>query len=198
MRQAQRTSANRERGTWEPHNIKVTKEVYVDYLLSKVIPAIKQKWPDRGLNRRVRLQQDNARTHCEADHPDVIADGTVGRWDIRIQQQPHNSPDFNVLDLAFFRSLQSLQWRLAFPNNKQELINRVNQAWNEYPVEKVDDAFRSLVLCVDEAVKERGGNTYTIPHTNKERTRCENNGVLPARYRASEEACRVYEEMGIL
>ena len=198
MKQAQRNSPNRDRGTWEIHNINVTKEVYLDFMLNKVLPAVKQKWPDRGLNRRVRIQHDNAKTHFKKNHPLFLAAGSIGRWNITIQEQPPNSPDFNVLDLAFFRSLQSLQWRLAFPNNKEELLNRVMEAWENYPPPSIDSAFHSLVLCIDESVKNRGCNVYEIPHTNKEQTRRENNGVLPMRCPVSQQAREVYQDMGLL
>ncbi|XP_010236788.1 uncharacterized protein LOC100838703 [Brachypodium distachyon] len=47
---AQRTSVNRPRGTMVTKPLAVTKDVSRDYLVNKVLPAIKEKWPveERG------------------------------------------------------------------------------------------------------------------------------------------------------
>jgi hypothetical protein len=42
---AVRTSANRARGTMETKVVSVTYDVYLDYFITRVIPAIKAKWP---------------------------------------------------------------------------------------------------------------------------------------------------------
>jgi hypothetical protein len=42
---AQRGSRNRPRGTLETKLISVTKAVYKQFILNKVLPAIKEKWP---------------------------------------------------------------------------------------------------------------------------------------------------------
>jgi hypothetical protein len=47
-------------------------------------------------------------------------------FDIRLICQPPNSPDFNVLDLGFFRAIQTIQYK---KNAKtiQELLPAVQQ-----------------------------------------------------------------------
>lgn len=55
------------------------------------------------------MQQDNARPHNVNDDPELIAACTADGWDIRLVNQPPNSPDTNILDLGFFNSIQSLQ-----------------------------------------------------------------------------------------
>ncbi|RHY48231.1 hypothetical protein DYB30_011531 [Aphanomyces astaci] len=59
--QAERSSFNREAGTYETKSINVTKDVYRSFLVGKVLPAIVAKWPcDEKI---VKLQHDNARAH---------------------------------------------------------------------------------------------------------------------------------------
>ena len=48
---------------------------------------------------------------------------------IQLVQQPPNSPDMNVLDLGFFRSIQALQYQNAAYNVPQ-LLSAVNNAFN--------------------------------------------------------------------
>ena len=46
----------------------VTKEVYRDLLISKLLLAIVEKWPrmDR-LSRKIRIQQDGSKSHISTD-----------------------------------------------------------------------------------------------------------------------------------
>ncbi|KAF0694849.1 Aste57867_14313 [Aphanomyces stellatus] len=56
---AQRASVNRPAGTYETKPITVTKDVYREFIVDKVLPAIAAKWPK--IDRTVLLQHDNAR-----------------------------------------------------------------------------------------------------------------------------------------
>ena len=47
---------------------------------------------------------------------------------MQLVQQPSNSPDMNVLDLGFFRSIQALQFQKATYNVRQ-LLRAVNLAF---------------------------------------------------------------------
>jgi hypothetical protein len=61
--QAQRTSVNRPAGTMETKPVSVTAERYRQFLIEKVLPAIKARWPDR--ERDITIQQDGA---CVVTH----------------------------------------------------------------------------------------------------------------------------------
>ena len=55
-------SKNRPKGTLVWKNKVVTKEVYQDLLISKLIPSILEKWPRRDmLSRKICIQQDGAK-----------------------------------------------------------------------------------------------------------------------------------------
>ncbi|VFQ77118.1 unnamed protein product, partial [Cuscuta campestris] len=105
---AQRSSKNRPAGTLETKaEPTVNRDVMKRMLLTNLIPAIKQKWP--GSSRDIIIQQDNAKPHVDGNDPEIVAAAQEGDWNIQLKFQPPNSPDLNVLDLGFFRSIDSVQ-----------------------------------------------------------------------------------------
>ncbi|XP_023757888.1 uncharacterized protein LOC111906365 [Lactuca sativa] len=116
---AKRSNKNRIAGTLETKPIlSVNKEVTRSWLIEKVLPDIKAKWP-QGHIVPIFIQQDNANPHIDVNDskfPEVTSrDG----FDIRLCFQPPNSPDLNVLDLGFFRAIQSLQ--------EQEVLRTIDE-----------------------------------------------------------------------
>jgi hypothetical protein len=83
----------------------VTKEVSRDFLINKVLPDLKAKWPAEERGMPIYIQQDNARTHITVDDPAFVQAAQADGWDIRLTCQPPNSPDLNVLDLGFFAEI---------------------------------------------------------------------------------------------
>ncbi|OMO51810.1 Transposase, Tc1-like protein [Corchorus olitorius] len=64
---ARRSSINRPAGTLETKSItKVDRDTMRKYLIEKVLPAIKEKWPREDLRSPIFIQQDNARPHIQA------------------------------------------------------------------------------------------------------------------------------------
>ena len=78
---AKRSSKNRPKGTIEPKSLKVTRDVYREFLVHKVFPAIKDKWPRsyfdscRDRSKPIWVQQDNCRVHVSPDDPSIVAAG---------------------------------------------------------------------------------------------------------------------------
>ena len=105
---AQRRSDNRPKGTIETKSIKVNRKVMREFLIEKVLPAIQAVWPEGDAGQTIYIQQDNAKPHILPDDQEFLEAVAKTGLDIRIIQQPPNSPHFNVLDLGFFNSLQSL------------------------------------------------------------------------------------------
>ena len=81
----------------------VTKEVYHELLISKLLPAIVEKWPWMDqLLRKILIQQDGAKSHTSADDDEfkeVLIDPNIN---VELYTQAANSPDVNLLDLGFF------------------------------------------------------------------------------------------------
>ena len=173
---AKKKSKNRDRGTLELKSMNVNRDVMRRYLCEKVVPAIQDVWPDEDEGRTIFIQQDNARPHVlpnDKGFAEAIAQTDL---DIRLMRQPPNSPDTNVLDLCFFRSLQSLTDTRA-PKNIRELIEGVEEEFQNYEVEKLARSFVTLQSCMVEVMNKEGGNNYDIPHMNKDHILAE--GRLP-------------------
>ena len=95
----------------------MTKEVYSDAVLKKVIPAIMEKWPVGGKKNTIFIQQDNARPHAGMNNAAVEEEGRKHGWKRAIR----NQPDVNVLDLGFLNSIQAIQHKKA-PRTIDELV----------------------------------------------------------------------------
>ena len=156
--------------------------MYKTFLLENVIPAIKAKWPVK--KERIYIQQDNAKPHIDGNDPDIVAAGTADGWDIRLMNQPARSPDVNVLDLGYFASIQSLQYREATPDI-QSLVVAVEKSYASLSPTKLDDTFMTLQKVLECIIKYGGGNEYAIPHMNKKKLRKENK--LPVAFTCDEE-----------
>ena len=79
---------------------------------------------------------------------------------------PPNSPDCNVLDLGFFAAIQSLQQREP-ARTIDELIAAVLKAFQDLPVESLDNVFLSLQGVLECIMTHQGGNSFKLPHIGK-------------------------------
>ncbi|KAK9723577.1 hypothetical protein RND81_05G009400 [Saponaria officinalis] len=173
---ARRQSKNRPKGTMEVKPIEsITKVVIKQCLIEKVIPVIKAKWPE-GASKTIYIQQDNATPHIAGNDTDFLHVAQADGFDIRVVCQPSNSPDLNVLDLGFFRSIQSLQDEKS-PNNISELLDAVTSAYEEVEPQKLKHVWLSLKYCMNEILRVKGNNNYKLPHVGKQRL--ERLGLLP-------------------
>ena len=100
---AKRGSKNRPRGTLVWKNKAVTKEVYHELVISKLLPAIVDKWPQMDhLSRKIWIQQDSAKSHISADDNEFKEALNAQEINAELYTQAVNSPDVNLLDLGFF------------------------------------------------------------------------------------------------
>ncbi|ETV91596.1 hypothetical protein H310_13846 [Aphanomyces invadans] len=128
MTPAARNSRNRPAGTLVPSLVSVDGSVYREYILTKVVPAIKAVFPSS--NKRVLLQHDNATPHGAVSDADLASVSTDG-WVFSFRRQPPNSPDLNVLDLGFFASIQSLQYQKMSRSVDDVLRHTLEASWTE-------------------------------------------------------------------
>ncbi|XP_021850422.1 uncharacterized protein [Spinacia oleracea] len=176
---AKRRSSNRPAGTLELKPVtSVTKETYRNMLIRQVIPTIMQKWPtdDQGL---IYLQQDNARPHIQVNDTEWMEAVQLSNKQLRLIFQPPNSLDMNVLDLGFFRAIQSLKDQNS-PRNTKELVKNVKDAFKEFCPIKGNKVFLSLQLVLIEVMRVKGSNNYLQKHVGKEPL--ERQGILPVIY----------------
>ena len=84
-------------------NEAVTKEVYWELLISKLLPAIVEKWTWMDqLLRKILIQQDGAKSHISADNDEFNEALIDQNINMELYTQAANSPDVNLLDLDFF------------------------------------------------------------------------------------------------
>jgi len=69
----------------------ITRDVIREFMINQVLPAIRAKWPREDVGNPIFIQRDG--------------------FHIRLISQPPNSPDFNILDLGFFRAIQAIQYQ---------------------------------------------------------------------------------------
>ena len=164
---AQRSSRNRAAGTLVTKCVEVTKETYKAKFISGVIPAIKEKWPAGTRYNAIYIQQDNAKPHRVNGDAGLLAACSSDGLDIKLVNQPPNSPDTNILDLGFFASIQSLQDRTR-ARTIDDLISEVQTAWAAADAAKLGKVWTTLQSCHEQIVLCGGENTYKIPHLGKD------------------------------
>jgi hypothetical protein len=87
--------------------------------------------PKEDAGKTIWIQQDNAPTHVLVNDEQFAHAVAQTGLDIRLMNQPANSPDMNVLDLGFFNSLQSLA-STTNSSDMDELIANVEKAYWDY------------------------------------------------------------------
>jgi len=137
-------------------------------MIGKVLKAIVERWPREYAGKTIWIQQDNAPSHLPVDDEEFAAVVAQTGLDIRLVNQPANSPDLNVLDLGFFASLQSLT-NERISRNLDELIENVQKEFDNYDPAALNRVFLTLQGCMIEVMKDGGGNRYKIPHLSKDR-----------------------------
>ncbi|RLN13391.1 hypothetical protein C2845_PM09G20790 [Panicum miliaceum] len=162
----------------------VTGDTIRKFLIEKVLPAIKEKWPAEERGLPIFIQHDNAKTHIAVDDPEFYRVAQEDGWDIRLMCQPPNSPDLNVLDLDFFAALQALFEKSSL-SNIQEIESNVIKAYLEYQMDRSNRVFLTLQACMREIMREKGGYHYAIPHMKK--GTLERIGALPVRLQVDKE-----------
>ena len=151
----------------------ITWDVYCEYLIQKFLPAVKERWPRS--NRRIRLQQDGAKSHILEDNVEFKEAVDKIGLNLTMFTQLPSSPDTNILDLGFFRAIQS--FNDDCPANEEELIKSVEKEYSEYPLRKLNHVWLTLQSCLNMIIENDGGNDYNIPHMGKESL--ERRGLLP-------------------
>ncbi|KAH9118627.1 hypothetical protein LEN26_011997, partial [Aphanomyces euteiches] len=159
-----RSSVNRPAGTPIVSPLIVNKEVYREYLIDKVIPAIKSKWIhfNSSDSQRIYMQQDNARPHVSPDDAAVASACHIDGWDIQLMNQPPNSPDLNILDLGFFNSIQALQQTMEC-QGIPDLVDAVVRSFNFLSAVTLDKTFGTLKRVMRACLDANGDNKYDMP-----------------------------------
>ncbi|ETV79646.1 hypothetical protein H257_06903 [Aphanomyces astaci] len=164
---AARNSRNRPAGTIVPTIVNVDAVLYRDYVITRVVPAIKAKFP--SVNKRVVLQHDNATPHGAITDAILECVSTDG-WTFVVQRQPPNSPDLNVLDLGYFASIQSLQNKVV-SHSIDDVIQSTLASFEALSSEKLENVFHTFQAVMRLVLEHNGSNHFPLPHLTKDAKR---------------------------
>jgi hypothetical protein len=171
-RTAKRSSKNRERGETVEEDITMTADVYYRMMTTRVIPAVHCAYKGK---QHVKIQQDGASSHTGKHVLDRLnafcAHFTLPT--ISVYTQPPNSPDLNICDLSFFRAMATCVHKRRRVGssvfNKDELVEDVSQAFNEYPPAQIEKMFEYKMWVMKKVAEVAGDNVY--PGHRKHRSR---------------------------
>ena len=128
------------------------------------------------------IQQDGAKSHINTDDEEFREAIQDQELNAGLYTQAANSPDVNLLDLGFFRAIQS--FNDTAPKNEEELIQSVQLAYTNYPRKRLNRTW----------LTRNGDNDYDIEHLSKEKL--ERAGKLPNVLDVVDEAS-AFDELGI-
>jgi hypothetical protein len=144
------SSCNRPTGTMVIKPMAVTKEVYCDFICSKGILAIKDKWPLCHPSVAIKMQHNHAKPHLiPTDDPQLEAAIASTGMNISLVNQPPNSPKTNVLDLGYFNAIQSLQHK-KHTNTIPELVKAVEDSFKELDKQTLNKVFLTRQQCLEQ------------------------------------------------
>jgi hypothetical protein len=118
----------------------VKEEIFRDYMIEKVLPAIRGKWPTEDANKPIIIQQDNVEPHLAPNDPLFCEVAKEDGFNITLIHQLENSPNFSALDLGLFTSAaQSIQYKTT-----EELVTAIHHAFEGYSVLEAKGIFLAL------------------------------------------------------
>lgn len=138
----------------------------INVYLLQILPAIKEKWPSTS-DKNIYIQQDNAKPHIKDNDPTFREAADKDGFKFTLIQQPPNSPDLNVNDLGWFRSIEQLQTNISCVTVDQ-LLAAVIKSFNDLDHTTLNNVFLSLQGCMIEIMQINGCNNYKLPHMGKE------------------------------
>lgn len=189
---AVRSSRNRAQGTMEVANLSITGEEYKNQLLKEdgIFEAIDRKLGAAYYHQpnNVTFRQEGAKPHVKTDTLyEIKQNGCLNGRRINVDTQPPNSPDLNLLDLAFNNSIQKTVKKIKYSvTSKDEFIDIVTKAFNDNPVVKLIRLCALQLVAYREILKSNGGNQYRMPHTG---IRIRQNANFDHRHDLVEDCC---------
>ncbi|ETV73064.1 hypothetical protein H257_12100 [Aphanomyces astaci] len=160
---ALRNSRNRPAGTMVTKLVNVDAAVYRDFVINKVVPAIKASFP--SATKRVFLQHDKSTPHGSITDAVLESVSTDG-WTFNMRKQPPNSPDLNVLGLGFFASIQSLQYK-KMSRTVDDVVRNTMEAFDELTYDNWRACLSPFQAVMRLVLKHSGDNHFALPHLTK-------------------------------
>jgi hypothetical protein len=120
------------------------------------------------LGEDVIVQQDGALAHTGKGNVEKFNNlNHDNGWNIEVVTQPARSPDLNINDLSFFRSIKTRVESLKASNpNLDTMMEGVEQAWDEYDGLTLKKIWAHQLECHRRILMQGGGNYYAAPHSD--------------------------------
>ncbi|ETW03914.1 hypothetical protein H310_04333 [Aphanomyces invadans] len=164
---AVRSSRNRPVGSLVPTLMNLDAAIYRKYVITRVIPAIKLKFP----TATSALYPSMTMQHPMVALPTLTLRGvSTDGWTFVVRCQPPNSPDLNVLDLGSFASVQTLQLKLV-SRSLGEVIHATYAAFEICGGDALANVLLTLQTVMRLVLENNGGNHYRLPHLGKDALR---------------------------
>ena len=128
------------------------------------------------LSRKIWIQQHGTKSHISTDDNEFKEALNAQEINAGLYTQAANSPDVNLLDLGFFRAIQT--FNDTAPKNKEELIQSVQEAYTNYPRKRLNRTWLTLHSVFNQIILCNGDNDYSIKHLSKEKLECD---TIPTR-----------------
>ena len=123
------------------------------------------------------IHVDHPLTHVEQSiQADIEAELTKEGSPTKIKKHPTSSPEFNVLDLGFFHSLQTKAAELKDGGDLVDIIASVEKAFVAYTSETLERIWQAMFHVFNKTLEELGGNDFAVPHSGT--TGAQNHGDL--------------------
>ena len=182
---ARRSSKNRCKGTIEKRPLAMRGPEYARFLTQPnngLFDLLKASGDLCGIDNCV-VQQDGAKPHISKHIvPQIAAEGKRDGKNIVVETQPPQSPDLNVLDLAFNSSIQSVAKRIKYSvKSVEDFIDQVTEVFRSYPSDKLLRICALQLVAYREILQNLGGNQYDMPHTHirlRQKNNFEKNGNI--------------------
>ncbi|CAM9725014.1 unnamed protein product, partial [Choristocarpus tenellus] len=149
---ADRTSKNHEKGNVYEQDCTLDHVWYSKSYTEELLPAIKTKMPWLQ-GKQVVIQQDGATPHMGKGNSEILSGaGKTEGWSIRLVTQPSNSPDLNIVDMCFFRSLKCRVMREWF-GSVEEMVKVIKKQYEEYDETILERAWQLLFVVYNQVLR---------------------------------------------
>ncbi|CAM9807061.1 unnamed protein product [Choristocarpus tenellus] len=132
--------------------------------MEEILAAIKTKIPWLQ-GKHVVVQQDGASPHMGKGNSEISSGaGKTNGWSIRLVTQPSNSPDLNIMDLCFYRSLKCWVIGEKF-GSFEEMVKVIKKQCEEYDETTLERTWQILFVVYNQLLRYKGGNGFSVEHT---------------------------------